>query len=98
MMNATKLLIERMRSERSKSPPAGDLHDPALLAELLTLILETHLQAMAANAARKAPPPAWDSTLGRFADSPAAPVPDPTDDEVASSLALLAGYLEDLRR
>ena len=91
-------LIKHMRGERGRSPPAGDLHDPALLAELLTIILSVHLEAMAANAARKAPPPAWDSTLGRFADSPAAPAPDPTDDEVASSLALLAGYLEDLRR
>jgi hypothetical protein len=94
-MNAAELIAYR-RAHR-EGVPEGDLRDPRVLADLLTMLLEDHLARIEGNA--QAPTGfVFDSTRGRVVPTiPGRPAPAATEDGTARALATLIGYLEDLR-
>jgi hypothetical protein len=94
-VNAAEL-VAHCRTQR-QGAPEGDIRSPAVLADVLTLVLDERLSELAS---RTQPPTGgiYDSLHGRVVPSlPGVPAPDPKDDSMARSLATLIGYVEDLR-
>jgi hypothetical protein len=87
-------LIAHCRTKR-QGKPEGDIRSPAVVADVLTMLLEDHM----ADLARRSRPPSGgrlDSLSGRVVFSePAVPAPDPRADPLACSIATLVGYLQD---
>jgi hypothetical protein len=98
-MNAACVSLEQLdahcRANR-QGTPAGDLRDPALMAELIGMIRDERLRELQS----RAQPPSherWDSVSGRVvATVPAVPAPDPREDGLACQLQTLIGFLDDL--
>jgi hypothetical protein len=92
-MNAAELIA--YRREHRQGEPEGDLRDPRVLADLLTMLLEDHLARIEGNA--QAPTGfVFDSTRGRVVPTiPGKAAPAATEDRTACALASLVGFLLD---
>jgi hypothetical protein len=94
-MNTIEQLISHCRAHR-QGVPEGDLRDPRVLADVLTMLLEGHLSRLPASVHRDTTG-VYDSLNGRVVRAPDPPPPDPKDNATACQLATLIGHLEDLR-
>lgn len=95
-MNAADL-IAHCRTRRQGNTE-GDLRTPAVLAEVLTVVLDERLQELEGRA-RSPSGGHYDSLRGEIVHTdPGEPAPDPKGDRMARSLATLIGYVEDLDR
>jgi hypothetical protein len=85
-------LIAHCRTTR-QGKPEGDIHSPAAMADVLTMLLEDRMRELASRAR----PPSGgrlDSLNGRVVPTePGTPAPDPREDSMARGLATLIGYL-----
>ena len=89
-------LIAHCRTRR-EGRPAGDIRTPAVLAEVLGMVLEDRLAELESRA-REPSGGHYDSVKGEVVHTEAGePAPDPKEDRLARSLATLIGYVEDLR-
>jgi hypothetical protein len=94
-MNAGEL-VAYCRAHR-KGKPDGDIREPRVLAEVLTMVLDERLSSLA-DMAQAASGHVHDTRTGQLVPTiPAKPAPDAKEDSTARALASLIGYLEDLR-
>ena len=94
-MNVSEV-VAHCRTHR-QGVPEGDLRDPRVLAELLTMVLEDHLARIEGNG--EAPTGyVFDSRMGKIVPTiPGRPAPAATEDSTARALATLIGYLQDMK-
>lgn len=93
-MNANQL-IEHARQTRTAAPTAGDILTKATLAAVLKDLLELQLFSLSENAERLAAAFPGVQTNGAVMRMRAT-APDPREDSVARSLAVLISRIEDL--
>lgn len=53
-MTATELIAWFRKHRDADAPPAGDIREPAVLVEVLTMLLETHLSFVSSVASQRA--------------------------------------------
>jgi hypothetical protein len=88
-------LIAYCRTTR-QGKPEGDIRSPAVMRDVLTMLLEDHMARLPASVQRETSG-VYDSLNGRVVRAaPDPPPPDPKNDATARELATLIGYLEDL--
>lgn len=73
----------------------GDIRDPRVLCDILTMLLEEHLDRLEGQA-QPAGGHVVDSGTGRIVPTTRAkPAPDPREDRTACAIATLIGYVQD---
>jgi hypothetical protein len=86
-------LVAYQRTQR-RGTPAGDILEPAMLVENLTLVLTGHVEELRERWPTQET--RWDGNRGHFvSDGPPPPPFDLSTDATAKRLATLIGYLEE---
>jgi hypothetical protein len=92
-MNVSEV-VAHCRTHR-QGVPEGDLRDPRVLADLLSMVLSGHLERLECNV-QEATGYVFDSRTGKTVPTiPGRPAPSATEDGTARALATLIGYLQD---
>ena len=87
-------LIAYCRTTR-QGKPEGDIRSPAVMRDVLTMLLEDHMARL--PAVHRDTAGVYDSLNGRVVRAAPDPLPpDPKDNVTAVQLATLIGFLEDL--